>query len=107
MASLMLYKTNYDLAQCKTGIVHLGYGAFHRAHQSVYIDDYMEKTGDLNWAITAVNLRSSESGAFAKRRAPQASAAFVILAWQSSEHMSPCQNTNLYIRGVGSNQGYT
>ena len=66
MAALMLYKTNYDLAQCKTGIVHLGYGAFHRAHQSVYIDDYMEKTGDLNWAITAINLRSSESSAFAK-----------------------------------------
>ena len=66
MTSPMLYKTNYDLANCKTGIVHLGYGAFHRAHQSVYIDDYMEKTGDLNWAITAINLRSSDSGAFAK-----------------------------------------
>ena len=66
MASLTLYKTNYNLAHCKTGIVHLGYGAFHRAHQSVYIDDYMEKTGDLNWAITAINLRSSESGAFTK-----------------------------------------
>ena len=66
MTSPMLYKTNYDLANCKTGIVHLGYGAFHRAHQSVYIDDYMEKTGDLNWAITAINLRSSDSGTFAK-----------------------------------------
>ena len=66
MTSPMLYKTNYDLENCKTGIVHLGYGAFHRAHQSVYIDDYMEKTGDLNWAITAINLRSSDSGTFAK-----------------------------------------
>ena len=66
MTSPMLYQTKYDVSQCKTGIVHLGYGAFHRAHQSVYIDDYMEHTGDLDWGITAINLRSSESGAFAK-----------------------------------------
>jgi len=40
------------------GIVHIGYGAFHRAHQAMYIDDYMEKTGDLRWGIVAVNLRN-------------------------------------------------
>ena len=52
MTSPMLHKTNYDLANCKTGIVHLGYGAFHRAHQSVYIDDYMEKTGAISFRPT-------------------------------------------------------
>jgi len=46
-----MYKTTYDKAECQTGIVHIGYGAFHRAHQAVYIDDYMEKTGDLRWGI--------------------------------------------------------
>lgn len=66
MTSPKLYQTSYDLVDCKTGIVHLGYGAFHRAHQAVYLDDYMEKTGDLNWAIAAINLRSSESEAFAQ-----------------------------------------
>jgi D-arabinitol 4-dehydrogenase len=60
-----LYKTRYNLDDCSTGIVHLGYGAFHRAHQSVVLDDYMEATGDLRWGITAVNLRSSESDSFA------------------------------------------
>jgi D-arabinitol 4-dehydrogenase len=53
-----MYKTTYDKSECQTGIVHIGYGAFHRAHQAVYIDDYMEKTGDLRWGIVAVNLRN-------------------------------------------------
>ena len=53
-----MYKTTYDKSKCQTGIVHIGYGAFHRAHQAVYLDDYMEKTGDLRWGIVAVNLRN-------------------------------------------------
>jgi len=48
----------YDKTNCQMGIVHIGYGAFHRAHQAMYIDDYMEKTGDLRWGIVAVNLRN-------------------------------------------------
>ncbi len=51
-----MYATSYDKSECQTGIVHIGYGAFHRAHQAMYIDDYMEKTGDLRWGIVAVNL---------------------------------------------------
>ena len=46
----------YDKGECQTGIVHIGYGNFHRAHQAVYIDEYMNKTGDLRWGIVAVNL---------------------------------------------------
>jgi mannitol-1-phosphate/altronate dehydrogenase len=42
----------------------LGFGAFHRAHQAVYIDDYMDLSGDLRWGIAAVNLRGSETGHF-------------------------------------------
>ena len=53
-----MYKTTYDKQECQTGVIHIGYGAFHRAHQAVYIDDYMEKTGDLRWGIVAVNLRN-------------------------------------------------
>lgn len=47
----------YDKTDCLTGIVHIGYGNFHRAHQAMYIDRYMEETGDLRWGIVAVNLR--------------------------------------------------
>ena len=56
--------TTYQRAACETGVVHLGFGAFHRAHQSVYLDDYMQATGDLRWGIAAVNLRSSEGDQF-------------------------------------------
>ncbi len=46
----------YNKNNVQTGIVHVGYGNFHRAHQAMYIDEYMEKTGDLRWGIVAVNL---------------------------------------------------
>ncbi|MDA8000670.1 MAG: mannitol dehydrogenase family protein [Alphaproteobacteria bacterium] len=60
-----VYATTYDRADCRVGVVHLGYGSFHRAHQAVYFDDYMEKTGDLGWGIAAVNLHAADSAAFA------------------------------------------
>ncbi len=56
--------TRYDRTACQVGVVHLGFGAFHRAHQAVYIDDYMELSGDLRWGIAAVNLRASEAEHF-------------------------------------------
>ena len=55
----------YDRALCDIGIVHLGFGAFHRAHQAVYIDEYMSQTQDLRWGIAAINLRAAESDTFA------------------------------------------
>lgn len=39
-------------------IVHLGIGAFHRAHQAVYTQDAM--TPDDGWRITGVSLRSAQ-----------------------------------------------
>ncbi len=59
-----VYETTYDRGSCSVGIVHLGYGAFHRAHQAVFVDDYMEVSGDLNWGIAAVNLRGEENASF-------------------------------------------
>ena len=53
-----MYRTTWNRYECQTGIIHVGYGNFHRAHQAVYIDDYIEKTGDLRWGIVAVNLRN-------------------------------------------------
>ena len=59
-----IFATSYDRSACSVGVVHLGYGAFHRAHQAVYIDDYMETAKDLRWGIAAVNLRASEAPSF-------------------------------------------
>lgn len=52
-----MYSTSYDKKLCKAGVLHIGYGAFHKAHQAVYFDDYMEKTKDLSWGIIALNLK--------------------------------------------------
>lgn len=71
-----IYHTGYDRAACRVGVAHIGYGAFHRAHQAVFFDDYMEKTGDLNWGIAAVNLRPSESTAF--KEAQEAKAGYLL-----------------------------
>lgn len=49
----------YDRDAQATGIVHLGIGAFHRAHQAVFTDDVMA-AGDRDWAITGVSLRSPQ-----------------------------------------------
>jgi fructuronate reductase len=52
----------YDRAAQAAGIVHIGIGAFHRAHQAVYTDDAM-RTGDRDWAIVGVSLRSADVAA--------------------------------------------
>lgn len=35
----------------QVGIVHLGWGAFHRGHQAVFTEDAMAASGDLRWGI--------------------------------------------------------
>lgn len=62
----VLKSSQYDRDAVSVGIVHVGLGAFHRAHQAYYLDEYMDKTGDLNWGIAAVNLRKEDSTTFAK-----------------------------------------
>ncbi|OAN53602.1 mannitol dehydrogenase family protein [Sphingobium sp. TCM1] len=47
----------YDRAAVTCGVVHIGIGAFHRAHQAVVFDDALN-AGDLRWGITAASLRS-------------------------------------------------
>ncbi|HEX7851870.1 MAG TPA: mannitol dehydrogenase family protein [Sphingomonas sp.] len=51
-------RPHYDRTAQRRGIVHLGIGAFHRAHQAVYTDDAMT-AGDRGWGITGVSLRSA------------------------------------------------
>lgn len=40
-------------------IVHLGFGAFHRAHQALITNEMLEKTGS-NWGICEINLFGGE-----------------------------------------------
>jgi fructuronate reductase len=48
----------YDREAQGIGIVHLGLGAFTRAHQAVYTEAAMA-AGDRDWAIAGVSLRSA------------------------------------------------
>src|SRR5690606_9043600 len=47
----------YNRAEITAGIVHLGVGAFHRAHQAVYTDDILQE-GPPGWGIIGVSLHS-------------------------------------------------
>ncbi|MCB9947313.1 MAG: mannitol dehydrogenase family protein [Rhodospirillaceae bacterium] len=53
-------RPGYDRGRAGIGIVHLGLGAFHRAHQAVYTDDVMGREGG-DWAISGVSLRHGDT----------------------------------------------
>ncbi len=68
------------------GIVHIGLGAFHRAHQAVYTDDALAAAGG-DWRIRGISLRSTDirqalapqNGLYTViERGPQGSSARVI-----------------------------
>lgn len=48
----------YDRASLTPGIVHLGVGAFHRAHQAAYVDDCLN-AGETGWGIVGASLQSA------------------------------------------------
>jgi fructuronate reductase len=48
-------RPDYDFENVGVGIVHLGMGAFHRAHQAVFTEDALSGGGD--WGILGVSLR--------------------------------------------------
>lgn len=50
----------YDRNRVTTGIVHLGIGAFHRAHQAAYTEQVLA-SGDLRWGIVGASLRSPDT----------------------------------------------
>lgn len=52
----------YDRTAQAVGIVHLGIGAFHRAHQAWYTDAAMDQ-GCRDWMIAGVSFRSREAAA--------------------------------------------
>ncbi|HYE44870.1 MAG TPA: mannitol dehydrogenase family protein, partial [Caulobacter sp.] len=49
----------YDRSAAGAGVVHLGIGAFHRAHQAVVFDDLLA-AGDPRWMVRAASLRSPD-----------------------------------------------
>ena len=50
----------YDRRHIKPGIVHIGVGGFHRAHEAVYTDDLITQGGASRWGICGVGLRPED-----------------------------------------------
>lgn len=51
----------YDRSRITTGIVHMGVGGFHRAHQAMYLDRLMRQGKALDWGICGVGLLPQDS----------------------------------------------
>ncbi|MEX5729593.1 mannitol 2-dehydrogenase [Rhodovulum iodosum] len=54
-------RPRYDRAALTPGIVHVGLGNFHRAHQSWYLHRLMQKGLAHDWAIIGAGVRSTDS----------------------------------------------
>lgn len=46
----------YDRAGVRPGVVHIGVGGFHRAHQAMYLDSLLELGGAADWGIVGAGL---------------------------------------------------
>ena len=53
------HKPSYDRKKMISRIVHLGFGAFHRAHQALFMDRLLNK-GTSDWGICEVNIVGGE-----------------------------------------------
>jgi fructuronate reductase len=56
--SASVKKPSDTVLNAGVGIVHLGLGAFHRAHQAIYTEDAMDASGG-NWRIVGVSMRGA------------------------------------------------
>ncbi|MEF1336303.1 fructuronate reductase, partial [Vibrio rotiferianus] len=54
-----LTQPTFSRSNLKSRIVHLGFGAFHRAHQALFTNEMLEKTGS-DWGICEINLFGGE-----------------------------------------------
>lgn len=67
--SEQLFIEDYDKTKVTPGVMHLGVGAFHRAHQAVYFDRLLAHPEGKDWSIIGVNIRPQDSQGFAQLKA--------------------------------------
>jgi mannitol 2-dehydrogenase len=51
----------YRRSDLSAGILHIGVGNFHRAHQAVYLDDLFNDGRDHDWAIVGAGVRAADA----------------------------------------------
>jgi mannitol 2-dehydrogenase len=59
-------KPSYKRADLSPGIVHIGVGNFHRAHQAIYLHRLFESGIDRDWAIVGAGVKSYDAAMRAK-----------------------------------------
>ena len=52
----------YQRSDLKAGIVHIGLGNFHRAHQAVYLDDLFNRGEGRDFALIGAGVAPGRSG---------------------------------------------
>jgi mannitol 2-dehydrogenase len=52
----------YDRAALRPGVVHIGVGGFHRAHQAVYFDELARRGLAEDWGLVGVGLHRPQMG---------------------------------------------
>jgi mannitol-1-phosphate/altronate dehydrogenase len=75
----------YDRRHASAGIVHIGVGNFHRAHEALFVDRCLHLPGQEGWGIIGVGLREGE---VEKARAFQAQKGLYTLTENSPDGAS-------------------
>lgn len=58
---LSVARPTYDRSQLTPGIVHIGCGNFHRAHQAWYLEQLFRNGLAMDWAIVGAGVRSNDA----------------------------------------------
>ncbi|MDR0441139.1 MAG: mannitol dehydrogenase family protein [Candidatus Accumulibacter sp.] len=54
-------RPGYDRSQITAGIIHIGVGGFHRAHQAIYIDRLLNRGVAHDWGIRGMGLMPADA----------------------------------------------
>ncbi|WP_375001322.1 mannitol dehydrogenase family protein [Aeromicrobium sp. CTD01-1L150] len=61
MDDLPIPGPGYARDDVTSGIVHIGVGGFHRAHQAMYLDALLRDGGDRTWGLTGIGLMPGDT----------------------------------------------
>jgi mannitol 2-dehydrogenase len=80
----------YRRSDLSAGIVHIGVGNFHRAHQAVYLDDLFNVGRDHDWAIIGSGVRDPDVAVREKLKAQD---------WLTTVVEQEAETTNVRVTG--------
>ncbi len=83
----------YSASDLKPGVLHIGVGNFHRAHQAVYLDDLFNMGASRDWAIVGTGVRAAD----AAMRAALAAQDFLTTVVEQEAHFSRARVTGAMI----------